>query len=247
MLDEQTHQTMMDMKLTAMAEAFLQLQREAPSNQRSFAEKVAYMADAEWTARENRRLTRLLRAAKLTQDAVMEDVWTTQGRGITKTVVRELSAPRWIDNRHNVICVGKTGCGKSYLAAALAQAACRHGYRTLYTRVPRLLQQLAIARADGTYPRMLARLAKVRVLVLDDFLIAPLKDVERRDILEIFEDRYDHSSTIITSQLPTTKWHAALGDPTVADAICDRVVHNAHVIAVTGPSGRKRKGMRTKA
>ncbi|KIG12150.1 Mobile element protein [Enhygromyxa salina] len=149
--------------------------------------------------------------------------------------------------QRTLICIGKTGCGKSYLGAALAQAACRHGHRTLYTRVPRLVQQLAIARADGSYPRMLVRLAKVSVLVLDDFLIAPLKDAERRDLLEILEDRYDRSSTVITSQLPTAKWHAALGDPTVADAICDRVVHNAHVITLVGPSGRKQRGLNTKS
>jgi len=198
-------------------------------------------------ARENRRLSRLLRSAKLSSDACMEDVWTTTGRGLAKTMVRELSTCRWVQNNHNVICIGKTGCGKSYLAAALAQAACRHGFRTLYTRVPRLLQELAIARADGSYTRVLARLAKLHVLVLDDFLIAPLKDAERRDLLEILEDRYDHSSTIITSQLPTARWHAALGDPTVADAICDRVVHNAHVLELKGPSGRKRKGLEPKS
>ena len=175
----------------------------------------------------------------------MEDVWTTPGRGVAKTLVRDLATCRWIENRHNVICVGKTGCGKSYLAAALAQAACRRGFRTLYSRVPRLLQQLAIARADGTYARVLARLAKLNVLVLDDFLIAPLKDAERRDLLEILEDRYDRTSTVITSQLPTDKWHPALGDPTVADAICDRVVHNAHVVLLKGSSGRKRKGLNT--
>lgn len=247
MLDEQTHQKMMTMKLSAMAETFLELQREAPSNQRSFAEKLAQMVDAEWTARENRRLTRLLRAAKLTHDASLEDVWTAPSRGINKTVLRDFAKCGWVKHRHNVICVGKTGCGKSYLAAALAQAACRYGYRTLYTRVPRLLQQLAIARADGTYARLLARLAKLHVLVLDDLLIAPLKDAERRDLLEILEDRYDRSSTIITSQLDTKKWHAALGDPTVGDAICDRVVHNAHVITLTGPSGRKRKGLTTRS
>lgn len=247
MIDEQTYQKMMDMKLTAMAEAFRELLREAPSNQLSFAEKVGHMIDAEWIARENRRLSRLLRAAKLTQDAAIEDVWTTQGRGITKAEVRELSNCRWVINHHNVICVGKTGSGKSYLAAALGQLACRHGHTTLYTRVPRLLQQLAIARADGTYARLLVRLAKLHVLILDDFLIAPLKDAERRDLLEILEDRYDKSSTVITSQLDTGNWHAALGDPTVADAICDRVVHNAHVVNLTGPSGRKQKGLQTKS
>jgi DNA replication protein DnaC len=231
------------MKLTGMAEAFLELQKEAPSSQRNFGEKLGYMVDKEWTARENRRLSRLVRAAKLTSDASMEDLWTTPGRGVDKALVRDLSTCRWIEHHHNIICVGKTGCGKSYLAAALAHAACRRGFRTLHSRVPRLLQDLAIARADGSYTRMLARLAKLHLLVLDDFLIAPLKDPERRDLLEILEDRYGHSSTILTSQLPTDKWHAALGDPTVADAICDRVVHNAHVLTLTGPSGRKRKGL----
>jgi DNA replication protein DnaC len=175
----------------------------------------------------------------------MEDVWTTPGRGVAKATIRELSTCRWVEHQHNVICIGKTGCGKSYLAAALAQAACRNGLRTLYSRVPRLVEELAIARADGTLARVLARLAKLQVLVLDDFLLAPLKDAERRDLLEILEDRYGHSSTIITSQLPTDKWHAALGDPTVADAICDRVVHNAHVLILEGQSGRKRKGLST--
>lgn len=247
MIDEETYRKLCEMKLMGMADAFLELQKEAPSNQRSFSEKIGYMVDKEWTARENRRLTRLLRAAKLTSDACMEDVWTTPGRGVAKAVVRDLSTCRWIEHHHNVICVGKTGCGKSYLAAALAHIACRNGYRTLYSRVPRLLQDLAVARADGSYRRMLTRLAKLQVLVLDDFLIAPLKDPERRDLLEILEDRYGHSSTILTSQLPTDKWHAALGDPTVADAICDRVVHNAHVLTLSGPSGRKRKGLNSNA
>lgn len=246
MIDEQTHRKLTEMKLTAMADAFLELQKEAPSNERSFAEKLGHLVDREWMARENRRLSRLLRAAKLTADASMEDVWTTPGRGVTKATIRELSTCRWIEHHHNVICIGKTGCGKSYLAAALAQAACRNGLRTLYSRVPRLLEEIAIARADGTLVRTLARLAKLQVLVLDDFLLAPLKDAERRDLLEILEDRYGHSSTIITSQLPTSKWHAALGDPTVADAICDRVVHNAHVLVLEGQSGRKRKGLNTK-
>jgi len=247
MLNEETHRKLTEMKLNAMAQALVELEREAPSNQRSFSEKLGYLVDQEWMARENRRLTRLLRAAKLTHDAALEDVWTMAGRGVTKAQVRDLATCNWVEHRHNVVCVGKTGCGKSYIAAALTQAACRNGYRSLYTRVPRLLQQLAIARADGSYTRMLARLAKVRVLVLDDFLIAPLKDAERRDLLEILEDRYGQSSTVITSQLPTDKWHAALGDPTVADAICDRVVHNAHVLTLTGQSGRKRKGLSKKS
>lgn len=134
MLDEQTLQKMRDMKMNAMAEAFDELQQEAPSNQRSFAEKVGHMIDREWMSREDRRLTRLIRAAKLNHDATLDDVWTTQGRGVTKTVVRDLSACRWVANNNNVICLGKTGCGKSYFAAAPAQAACRHGFRSLYAR-----------------------------------------------------------------------------------------------------------------
>lgn len=243
MMDEQTHQKMIQMKLTGMAGAFTELGSEAPGNERTFGEKVGYMVDSEWLLRENRRLSRLLRSAKLTSDASIEDIWTSSERGIDKATIRELSTCRWIEQRQNVICVGKTGCGKSYIAAALAQAACRRGYRALFVRVPRLLQELAITRADGTYPKALARFAKLHVLVLDDFLLAPLKDAERRDLLEILEDRYEKSSTVITSQLPIADWHAALGDPTIADAICDRVVHNAHVFTPRGPSGRKRKAL----
>lgn len=246
MIDQETHRKLCDMRLLAMAETFLEVQRDEPGSQRTFGEKVGHMVDREWTARENRRLSRLLRAAKLTSDASMEDVWTTPGRGVAKAVVRDLASCRWIEHHHNVVCIGKTGCGKSYLAAALAQAACRRGYSALFTRVPRLLQELAVARADGSYTKQLARLAKIHVLVLDDFLLAPLKEPERRDLLEILEDRYDRSSTVITSQLPTDKWHAALSDPTLADAICDRVVHNAHVLTLDGPSGRKTKGLTTR-
>lgn len=145
-------------------------------------------------------------------------------------------------NEHqNVILLGPTGIGKSYLASALAEVACRKGLRALFTRVPRLTEELAVARASGAYGTTLARIAKIDVLVLDDFLLAPMKDSERRDLLEVLEDRYDKSSTVITSQLPTKTWHEALGDPTIADAICDRLVHNAHVVALRGHSMRRRK------
>ena len=142
-----------------------------------------------------------------------------------------------------MIAVGATGVGKSYIGAALAQAACRNGYRALCTRVPRLVHEIGIARGDGSYVATLQRLAQVHVLVLDDFLIAPLKDHERRDLLEVLEDRYDRSSTVITSQVPTKSWHEAITDPTIADAICDRLVHNAHVLSLRGQSGRKKKGL----
>jgi len=170
-------------------------------------------------------------------------VWCEPERGLDKAVVRSLASCQWVQSKQNVIITGLTGVGKSYIGSALAQAACRNGFRALCTRVPRLLHELGIARADGSYMKLLARLAQVHVLVLDDFLISPLKDAERRDLLEILEDRYGKSSTVITSQLLTKKWHEALSDPTVADAICDRVVHNAHVLALKGPSIRQRNGM----
>ncbi len=165
-----------------------------------------------------------------------------RGRGLDKAMLRDLATGRWIESKLNVILVGRTGVGKSYLAAALTHAACRQGRRALYARVPRIVHDLAIARADGTYTTLLARLARIDVLVLDDFLLAPMKDSELRDLLEILEDRYDRTSTVINSQVPTKRWHELLADPTLADAICDRLVHNAHLIALQGPSMREKKG-----
>jgi DNA replication protein DnaC len=243
MTEEETMQKLLEMRLREMATTYHELQSDSPHDELSFADKVGLMVDREWTERENRKLTRLLKAAKLPMEASLEDVWCEQGRGLTKAQLRELALGKWIRHHHNVVVIGKTGCGKSYLGAALAQAACRMGYRALYTRMPRLAHELAISRADGTYVNKLTHLAKLDVLVLDDFLISPLKDTERRDLLEVLEDRYDRKSTVITSQVPTKNWHEMLADPTIADAICDRVVHNAHALALTGPSIRKKKGM----
>ncbi len=246
MTHEETLDKLRTMRLHGMVHALEELEVQAPSNELSFHERIGLLVDREWTDRENRRLSRLLRAAKLPVDACIEDIACEPGRGVTKAQVRELARCKWITNHNNVIVVGKTGCGKTYLGAALAQLACRNGHRALCTRLPRLLHDLKLARADGSYMLLLAKLAKLDVLVLDDFLIAPLKDQERRDLLEVLEDRYDRRSTIITTQVPTKKWHEMLADPTIADAICDRVVHNAHVIALKGQSMRKKKGMSTK-
>ena len=158
-------------------------------------------------------------------------------------MVRSLGGCGWVRAKQNVIIVGMTGTGKSYVGAALAEAACRRGHRALRVRVPRLLNELAIARADGTWSATLSRLSKLDVLVLDDFLIAPMKESERRDLLEVLEDRYDQRSTVVASQVPTKSWHEMLADPTVADAICDRLVHNAHVLSLKGQSIRKKKGL----
>lgn len=243
MILEETIDKLLQLRLEVMAQAVRETLELPGASAMSFEDGLALIVDREWTERQNRRLATRLKQAKLGMNACMEDVICSSTRGVDKATIRSLSGCGWVRANQNVIVVGATGTGKSYLGAALAQAACRAGFRALRTRVPRLLQELAVARADGSYVTMLNRLAQIHVLVLDDFLIAPLKDSERRDLLEILEDRYDKSSTVITSQLPTKSWHEALEDPTVADAICDRTVHNAHVLLIKGPSIRKTKGL----
>jgi DNA replication protein DnaC len=243
MILEETIKKLLDLKMGAMVDALRELMNKPPGHKLSFEEQLGLLIEREWTDRQNKALARRLKQAKLGQSACLEDVRCEPERGLDKAVVRGLSSCQWVRSKQNVIVIGRTGVGKSYLGSALAQAACRNGFRALCTRVPRLLHELAIARADGTYVTVLNRIAQVHVLILDDLLITPLKDTERRDLLEILEDRYGKSSTVITSQLPTKKWHEALSDPTLADAICDRVVHNAHVLALRGPSIRERNGM----
>ena len=156
-------------------------------------------------------------------------------------MVRQLATCRWVQEHQNVLITGMTGVGKTYVACALTQHACRNGYRALYLRASRFFQDLALARADGSYARFLARLARIDVLVIDDWALSPAQEADRHHLLEVVEDRYANRSTIITSQLPPTKWHEYLGDPTVADAILDRVLHNAHRLVLKGPSRRKEK------
>jgi DNA replication protein DnaC len=160
-------------------------------------------------------------------------------RELDRVLVRHLASGKWVHEHQRVLVTGATGTGKTYVSCALAQQACRKGFRAIYRRVPRFFDELRLARADGSYPRLLARVARIDVLVLDDFAIAPVTDLERRDLLEVLEDRYGVRSTVISSQLPPDRWHDYLGDPTVADAICDRVLHGAHRIALKGPSRRK--------
>ncbi|MEY2935272.1 MAG: IS21-like element helper ATPase IstB [Pseudomonadota bacterium] len=240
---EETIDKLIQLRLPHMASALReQLDRRAGSAL-SVEECVGLMVDREWTEQDNRRVRRRIKDARLGMQACLEDLWCDPARGLDKAAVRSLGSCGWVRAKQNVIVIGMTGTGKSYLGAALAEAACRRGYRALRTRVPRLLGELAVARADGSYTATLSRLAKLDVLVLDDLLIAPLKDSERRDLLEVLEDRYDHRSTVVTSQVPTKTWHEMLADPTVADAICDRLVHNAHVLSLKGPSIRKKKGL----
>jgi len=242
-ITEDTIHKQISMKLHTMARTVRELLAASPSHELTFEEKLGMIVDREWADRDNRRLARRLKDARLAVDASLEDAICEPTRGLDKSAVRQLATCGWVRAKQNVIVVGATGVGKTYLGAALAQAACRQGFRALCVRVPRLAQDLAIARADGTYRSELQRLARFDVLVLDDLLIGPMKDAERRDLLEVLEDRYDRCSTVITSQLPTKSWHEALGDPTIADAICDRLVHNAHVVALRGPSMRKKKGI----
>ncbi|MCW5777449.1 MAG: IS21-like element helper ATPase IstB [Phycisphaeraceae bacterium] len=246
MIHEETIQKLLELKLVAMATAARELATSPPDHQLTTQEVLGMMVDREHTHRDNRRLARRLKEARLPANAAsVEEVTCEAARGLDKAVVRSLATCQWVRSKQNVIIVGATGTGKTFLGTALAQAACRSGLRALCTRAPRLLHDLAIARGDGSYSTMLQKIARADVLVLDDLLIAPLKEHERRDLLEVLEDRYDRASTVITTQVPTKSWHESLADPTIADAICDRVIHNAHVVTLRGGSMRKKKGLGT--
>ncbi len=240
MLTEPTIEKLRALHLGAMAAAWI-TQREDPKLQElDFDSRFGMIVDAEHLSRDNKRLERALRDAKLRiPNACIEDIDYAAKRELDRTLVRQLGTCAWIASHANVIITGATGTGKSYVACALAQQACRSGYRALYRRMPRLLEELALAHADGTYTRLLGRLAKIDVLVLDDWGLAPLREQERRDMLEIFDDRHATRSAIFTSQLPVENWHDYVADPTIADALLDRVVHNAHRIKLKGPSRRK--------
>ncbi len=240
MLTAPTLEQLQALKLTAMAAAWTAQQQNAEMTTLAFDERFGLLVDAEWIARENKRLTRALAEAKLKlPQACIEAIDYPARRELDKAVVRQLATCRWVHEHQNVLVVGATGVGKSFLACALAHQACRQGYRARYWRISRLFHACGLARADGSYVRLLAQCARVDVLVLDDWGLAPLQDAERRDLLELLEDRYGTRSTIVTSQLPPAQWHDYLGDPTLADAICDRLLHNAHRLVLKGPSRRK--------
>jgi DNA replication protein DnaC len=242
LLTEPTIDKLKTLKLDAMAEAWTSQQKDAEIARLSFDERLGLLVDAEWLHRENKRLDRCLKEARLKlSSACVEGIDYPARRDLDRSLIRQLATCRWVAEHHNVAITGATGTGKTYLACALAQQACRMGYRALYRRSSRLFDELALARADGTYARLLGRIARTDVLVIDDWGLAPATEPERRDLLEIMEDRYATSSTIMTSQVPPAKWHDQLGEPTVADAICDRILHNAHRIALKGPSRRKDK------
>jgi len=239
-LNEPTAEKLRAMRLGAFADAWQEQQKNPEIASLVFDERLAMLVDAEWLDRWNKRLARNLREAKLRlHDACIEEIDYASNRKLDKAVIRGLTSCDWVRENQNVVITGKTGTGKSYLACALAQQACRKGYRAFYRRVPRLFEEILLARAEGSYPRWLAKLARVDILILDDWGLAPLREGDRLDLLEIMEDRYGNRSTIRTSQLPVSKWHDQVGDPTIADAFCDRLLHNAHRIALSGPSRRK--------
>jgi DNA replication protein DnaC len=228
------------LKLFGLAKSFEERLADPKQASLSHADFVGLLVEDEKIHRDNLRLRRLLKKAKLRQEAAMEDIDYGASRGLSQQVILELANPQWIAAHRNVILSGPTGIGKSYIACALGNSAARAGYTVLYLRAPRLFETLQQARGDGSHLKTLARLSRVQLLIIDDFLLTPLSDWERRDLLEVIEDRYQAGATIITSQCPLNDWHPAIGDPTLADAICDRLLHNAYKIELRGDSLRLR-------
>ncbi len=242
MLQEPTLDKLRTLRLGAMAEAWQQAQKNPAYAELSFDERFSILVDAEFLARENRTVSRRLREAKLRiPSAAIEDIHDPVKRGIKRELLRDLASGAWIQEHLNIIITGATGVGKSYIACALGHAACRQGRRVVYRRVSRLFDEIRLAQASGEYIKLLAKFARADILILDDWGIGALSEQQRHHILEILEDRYGQRSTIVTSQLPIESWHDHIGDPTIADAVLDRLVHNAHRLKLKGQSRRKEK------
>ena len=255
MLINQTLQKLHSMRLTGLAEALTQQLEDPDSSVLSFEERIGWLIDRHWIWRENQAQDRRLKNARLKDSqACLEDIDYRPARGLDRSLVRSLATCDWVTRHHNLILLGPCGVGKTFLACAFAQQAIRQGHTAFYTRQPQLFRELSMARADGTLHKRLAKLARVDILIVDDFAMTALAESERRDFLEICEDRYNTRSTILTSQIPIADWHQQIGDPTLADSILDRLVHNAWKSKVVPcesawllPKTKRKKAMETAA
>ena len=239
MLNHPTLEKLTELRLNGMKEALLEQQSMLDIDELEFEERLGLLVDRELTAREDRRLKTRLRTARLRQQAAIEDLDYRHPRGLDKSLMRDLTSCQWIKRHLNLLITGPTGVGKTWIACALAHKACRSGYTAQYRRLSRLFDELSYAHADGRYPQLMKKLARTDVIVLDDWGLAKLTAAQRRDLLEVLDDRHNRRSTLITSQLPVEHWHKIIGDPTFADAILDRLVHNAYRIELKGESMRK--------
>ncbi len=243
MLNQQTRDQLAALKLTGMGEAFEQQLQQPDTHDLAFEERFALLVERELLHRENRRITRLLQLARLRENACVEDIDYQHRRGLKRPQIATLASGEWIHQAHNLVITGPTGCGKTWLACALGNQACRLGLSTRYLRVPRLFEKLRIAHGDGSWPRLMRTLAKTQLLILDDWGIQKMTPPQRNDLMEIIEERHHRRATLIASQLPTEHWHDYLGEPTLADAILDRLLHNAHRLNLSGESMRKKNAL----
>src|SRR6201987_823346 len=240
MLIHPTAERLRALGLAAMADALVELHNAPDSAELTREDWLGLLVDREATSRENKRLARRLRQARLRQSAVVEDVDFRAPRGLDRALFQKLASCEWVRDHHHLVVVGPTGIGKSWLACALGHKACREGFSVLYKRAPRLFSDLAQARGEGRLPRLLTTLERIRLLIIDDWGPEPLDSQQRRHLLEIVDDRYDKGSLLITSQVPVSGWHEVIGDPTLGDAILDRIVHRAHRLDLRGESLRRR-------
>ena len=243
MLIQETIQKLNAMRLIGMARGMQGQLADHEIGSLDFEERLSLLVDQEWTYRENRRLGRLLKEARLRESTALEDIDWREGRGLNRSQIKSLATLKWRNENRNVIITGATGTDKTFLACAFGNACCRQGHRSYYFRTSKLFEQIKIAKADGSYLKLIKKLAKGRLLILDDWGLAALNDFERQALLEVLEDRYNVSSTIVASQMPIGHWHEFIGNPNLADAILDRLIHNAYKIDLKGGSMRKKKAL----